>query len=136
MSASTREGRGTQETQTETTTVDVRCTGHVRTAVGAHDLSFTFEGDTVREFLEAFFEEYEVEDLLLAETEADATAHGWASVPDDLPGTWRKNPEGEQTRTYARVTVNGRFNEHLGGFETKLDDGDRVGLLYPFIFCC
>ncbi|WP_254768091.1 MoaD/ThiS family protein [Salinilacihabitans rarus] len=125
-----------QEARADTTTVDVRCTGHVRTAIGEHDIEFTFEGSSLREFLEAFFEEHPVEDLLIAETEADATARGWAPVPDDLPGTWRKNPEGEQTRPYARVTINGRFNEHLDGFETELSEGDRVGLLYPFIFCC
>lgn len=117
------------------TTVDVRCTGHVRDAVGTHELAFTFEGSTLRDFLESFFETYDVEELLIAETEAEATAHGWAPVPDDLPGTWRKNPEGEQTRPFARVTINGRFNEHHDGFATELEDGDRVGLIKPFMFC-
>jgi molybdopterin converting factor small subunit len=118
------------------TTVEVRCTGHVRTAVGQPRLEFGFEGDTLRAFLEAFFAEYDVRDLLVAETEAEATARGWADPPEDPPGTWAKNPEGEQTRTYARVAVNGTFNEHLDGFDTRLDDGDRVALMYPFIFCC
>ncbi|WP_175416407.1 pterin cluster protein [Natrinema versiforme] len=119
-----------------TTTVTVRCTGHVRDAVGTHELEFTFEGDRLRDFLESFFEEYDLEDMLIAETEADATHSGWAPVPDDLPGTWRKNPEGEQTRPYARVCINGRFNEHLGGFEAELTEDDRVALIYPFMFCC
>ncbi len=83
------------------TTVTVRCTGHVRMAVGAHELEYTFTGTTLRAFLEAFFDEYDVEELLIAETEAEATARGWAPVPDELPGTWRKNPEGDQTRPYA-----------------------------------
>ncbi|WP_255171560.1 MoaD/ThiS family protein [Natrononativus amylolyticus] len=122
--------------ETVTTTVDVRCTGHVRDAVGAHGFEFTFEGATLREFLEAFFAEYDVADLLIAETEAESTARGWARPPAELPGTWRKNPEGEQTRTYARICVNGRFNEHLAGFDTELEDGDRVALLNPFMFCC
>jgi molybdopterin converting factor small subunit len=118
------------------TTVEVRCTGHVRTAIGESRLEYAFEGTTLRAFLDAFFEEYDVKDLLLAETEDEATTRGWADPPDDLPGTWRKNPEGEQTRTYARVLVDGRFNEHLAGLDTRLRDGDRVGLLSPFIFCC
>ncbi|WIV65695.1 MoaD/ThiS family protein [Natrialbaceae archaeon AArc-T1-2] len=122
--------------RTRETTVDVRCTGHVRDAVGAHSLEFRFEGTTLRAFLEAFFAEYDVEELLIAETEADATARGWAHPPEELPGTWQKNPEGEQTRRYARVCVNGTFNEHLEGLDTSLEDGDRVSLLYPFIFCC
>ncbi|NEU55736.1 MoaD/ThiS family protein [Halorussus sp. MSC15.2] len=118
------------------TTVEVRCTGHVRTEVGAPKLEFTFEGETLREFLDAFFAEYDVKDLLLAETEAEASTSGWAEPPEDLPDSWRKNPEGEQTRTYARVTVGGEFNEHLAGLDTRLADGDRVGLMYPFIYCC
>ncbi|WP_135827599.1 MoaD/ThiS family protein [Halorussus halobius] len=118
------------------TTVEVRCTGHVRTAVGEPRMEYTFEGTTLRAFLDAFFDEYDVKDLLVAETEAEATASGWAGRPDDPPGTWEKNPEGEQTRTYARVTVDGQFNEHLDGLDTELTDGARVALMYPFIFCC
>ncbi|SEO71551.1 hypothetical protein SAMN04487948_104329 [Halogranum amylolyticum] len=119
-----------------TTTVEVRATGHVRRELGWWNREFTFEGTTLREFLEAFFEEYDVSDLLIAETEAESTAHGWARPPAELPGTWRKNPEGEQSRVYARICINGRFNEHLGGFDAELRDGDRVALIYPFMFCC
>jgi hypothetical protein len=80
----------TGDTTTETT-VDVRCTGHVRRAVGTPRLTFTFAGTTLREFLLAFFAEYDVEGILIAETEADATTRGWATVPGELPGTWRKH---------------------------------------------
>ena len=118
-----------------TTTVEVRLTGHVRRRVGAAKLPFSFEGDTLRDFLEAFFAEYDVKDMILAETEAEATTRGWAPRPERLPGAWRKNPEGEQTRAYVRVTVNGTFNEHLAGLDTPLEDGDRVALVYPFMFC-
>jgi molybdopterin converting factor small subunit len=119
-----------------TTTVDVKCTGHVQEEVGELSFEYTFAGDTLREFLAAFFDEHDVEDMLIAETEAEATTKGWA--PDDvgLPGeNWAKNPEGEQTRAFARVTVNGQFNEHLEGLDTPLADGDRVALIYPFVFC-
>jgi molybdopterin converting factor small subunit len=118
------------------TTVQVRPTGHVRAAIGKPSFEYTFEGETLREFLASLFEEYDVKDMLIAETEAEATAHGWIRPPDELPGTWRKNPEGEQTRAFARVCVNGRFNEHLDGLDTPLSDGDRVALIYPFMFCC
>ncbi|ELY96943.1 pterin cluster protein [Natrialba chahannaoensis JCM 10990] len=124
---------------TGTTTVTVRCTGHVRTALDTHELEYTFQGTQLREFLESFFDEFEahgLEEILIAETESDATAHGWAPVPDELPGTWRKNPEGEQTRPYARVCINGRFNEHYAGFDTELENDDRIALVYPFMFCC
>ena len=121
-----------------TTTVDVKATGHVRTALSEHRFEFTFEGSTLREFLEAFLDEYDVADLLIAESEADASTSGWASLPDPdaLPGRWVDNPEGEQTRRYARVLVNGRFNELLDGFDTELADGDRVALVNPFMYCC
>lgn len=121
-----------------TTTVDVKATGHVRTALEAHRFEFTFGGSTLREFLEAFLEEHDVADLLIAETEAEASTEGWARFPDldALPGRWVDNPEGEQTRPYARVLVNGRFNELLDGFDTELGDGDRVALVNPFMYCC
>ncbi|MFD1514724.1 MoaD/ThiS family protein [Halomarina rubra] len=117
------------------TTVQVRCTGHVRTELGTPGFEFTFQGTTLREFLAALFDVYDLEAMLIAPTEREATARGWARV-ENPPGTWRKNPEGEQTRAFARIMVNGRFNEHLGGFDAPLTDGDRVALVYPFMFCC
>ena len=119
------------------TTVTVRCTGHVRTELGVYEFEYTFEGDTLRAFLDELFEEYpQLQDMLIAETEADATHSGWAPAPDELPGTWTKNPVGEQTTTYARILVNGHFNENENGFDTELEQGDRVALVYPFMFCC
>ena len=119
------------------TTVTVRCTGHVRTELGIHEFEYTFSGDTLREFLGALFEEYPaLEDLLIAETEAEEAHSGWAPPPEELPGTWTKNPEGERTIAYARILVNGRFNENREGFDTTLSEGDRVALVYPFMFCC
>lgn len=122
--------------QSSETTVEVRCTGHVRTAIGVPSFEYTFDGTTLREFLIAFFEEYPtIEEMIIAEREAQSTAHGWVPI-EDPPGTWRKNPEGEQTVAYARIMVNGRFNETLAGFDTQLEDGDRVALVYPSMFCC
>lgn len=138
MSGSTRrEYAGEEQREATETTVVVKCTGHVRTAVGDSAFEYTFEGDTLREFLTSFFEAYDVRDMLIAETEAEATTHGWAPEREDLPGeNYAKNPEGEQTRRYARVVVNGTFNEHLSGLDTPLDTGDRVALIYPFMYCC
>jgi molybdopterin converting factor small subunit len=120
-----------------TTTVTLRATGHVRDALGTAHREFTFEGETLRALLEALFDERPaLAEMLIAETEAEATTRGWAQPPRNLPGTWRKNPEGEQTKPFARVLVNGTFNELLAGFDTVLEDGDRVSLVYPFIFCC
>ena len=66
-------------TARQTTTVEVRATGYVREAIGTHSFEFTFEGDALREFLDAPFAEYDVRDLLIAETEADATTRGWST---------------------------------------------------------
>jgi len=121
--------------QLPTTTVQVKATGHVRRELRTHEFEFSFAGDTLRAFLDAFFTEYGCEEMLLAETEADETAHGWADYPGDPPGRWERNPEGERTRAFARVLVNGTFNELLDGFGTTLEEGDRVALLYPFMFC-
>lgn len=127
-------GQSESTTATETT-VEARCTGHVRTEVGEPSFQYTFEGSTLRDFLDAFFDEYDVEDMLIAETEPEATTRGWASFDGDPPGVWKKNPEGEQTRAFARVAINGQFNEHLDGLDTELDSSDRVALMYPFVFC-
>lgn len=130
--------RSSQQPSAEAqTTVEVRCTGHIRRIVGDSGFEYEFDGNTLRAFLDAFFRDYDVREKLIAETEAEATTAGWAPSMEDLPGqNYAKNPEGEQTRRYARVTVNGTFNEHLAGLDTQLDDGDRIGLLYPFIYCC
>lgn len=121
--------------QTQETTVRVICTGHVRNAVGMHSMDYSFDGNTLAAFLDTFLDEYDVADLLLATEDEDASASGWAPVPDSLPGTWKNNPEDEQVRRYARVLINGTFNEHLEGFDTHLSDGDRVSLMYPFVYC-
>jgi len=127
----------TAEDAVAETTVTVRCTGHVRTELGVYEFEYTFAGDTLRAFLDELFEEYpELQEMLIAETEADATHSGWAPAPEELPGTWTKNPVGEQTVAYARILVNGHFNENENGFDTVLEEGDRVALVYPFMFCC
>ncbi|WP_394346028.1 MoaD/ThiS family protein [Halorubrum sp. BOL3-1] len=128
-------GEEADATEAETT-VTVRCTGHVRTEIGVCEFEYAFEGDTLRAFLDELFEDYsELQDVLIAESESDATHSGWAPTPEELPGTWSKNPAGEQTVAYARILVNGHFNENENGFDTKLEEGDRVALVYPFMFC-
>lgn len=130
-------GQSTPRDETAVTTVDVRCTGHVRTEVGNPRFEYSFEGGRLRDFLEAFFEEYDVEHVLIAETESEATTEGWVPEMEDLPGNqYAKNPEGEQTRCYARILVNGTFNEHLDGLDTRVQEGDRIALMYPFMYCC
>jgi molybdopterin converting factor small subunit len=118
-----------------TTTVDVKATGNVRRELEEHRFDFTFEGTTLREFLDAFFDEYGCVELILATEDNDRTK-GWARHEGELPGRWVANPEGDRTRRYARVLVNGKFNELLDGFDTELHDGDRIALMQPFMYCC
>jgi hypothetical protein len=103
------------------TTVDVRCTGHVRTEIGEHSFEYAFEGSTLREFLDAFFEEYGVADMLIAETEDEARTEGWAPTDGDPPGSWEKTRRenrpvrspasrstGSSTNTWTDSTPNSR----------------------------
>jgi len=39
--------------------------------------------------------------------------------------------EGE-VKPWARVLVNGRSHENVGGLDVELHDGDRVALVYPY----
>ena len=71
---------------TAVTTVEARCIGHVRTEIGEHSFEYSFEGNRLREFLDAFFEDYDVADMLIAETEEKATTNGWAPTDGDPPG--------------------------------------------------
>jgi molybdopterin converting factor small subunit len=124
------------DAETESTTVDVKATALVRRELDEHRFDYSFQGDTLREFLDALFTDHpELEGMLLAETAAEASTDGWVNV-DEVPGETATNPEGEQTRPYVRVVVDGTFNEHLDGFDTELADGDRVALMYPFMYCC
>lgn len=125
-----------READRTVTTVEVAGTGRLYDALPEHRFEYSFEGTTLREFLAAFLAEHDVAEFLIAETPADAVACGWAPTPEHLPADFRANPKGDQTRAYARVAINGRFNEHLDGFDTELHDGDRVALMYPFMYCC
>ncbi|WP_435064341.1 pterin cluster protein [Halobaculum sp. EA56] len=118
------------------TTVEVKGTGRLYDALPEHRFEYTFEGDTLGDFLDAFLDEFDVEHLLFGEVPEDEVANGWAPQPEELPDDFTANPEGERTRAFARICINGRFNEHLGGFDAELEDGDRVALMYPFMFCC
>ena len=58
------------------TSVDLRCTGHVRRRVGFGNTTYRFDGLRLRNLLDAIFSEHDVRDRLIAETEADVTTAG------------------------------------------------------------
>ncbi|SDK19622.1 hypothetical protein [Natronorubrum texcoconense] len=117
-----------------TTTVDVRCTGRVRERVGSHELEFTFAGDRLRTFLAAFAATYDLEAFFAVDPEREPhpMARVWARPPGEFPG-WRP-PDGDRSRPYGRICLDGQFSDNLDGLETRLEDGDRIALLYPFLF--
>lgn len=41
--------------------------------------------------------------------------------------------ESGEVRPYARVLVNGRSHQFVGGLEANLHDGDTVALIYPWL---
>ena len=41
--------------------------------------------------------------------------------------------ENEDVRPYARVLVNGRSFQFIGGMDAELHDGDAIALIYPWI---
>ena len=86
--------------------VTVRFMAQVRTRLGKPQAEFEFHGQTLRELLEALLDEYDVRDLILTEE--------------------------EEVRPYARVMVNGRFHNLVGGLDTQIKDGDRIALVYPY----
>jgi molybdopterin converting factor small subunit len=41
--------------------------------------------------------------------------------------------ENDDVKPYARVLVNGRSYQFVGGLDTELRDGDTIALIYPWI---
>ncbi|WP_254830097.1 MoaD/ThiS family protein [Haloglomus salinum] len=112
-------------TTAQTTTVDVRACGRFRRQFDENRFEFTFEGDTLREFVGALLgERPELADLLIGETRHEDDA-GWTDIRDDL---------GAGKRPFVRVMVNGTFNEYRGGAEAELSDGDRIELVEPLTY--
>lgn len=88
------------------TRVSLQFIGEFWGRVGFGHTDFEFEGSTVRDFLPAVINAYNVADLLLA----DETT----------------------IRPTSRLVVNGRFHYLVGGLEAPIRDGDVVTLIRPW----
>ncbi len=88
------------------THITLKFTGEFWGRVGFGHAGFEFEGGTVREFLPAVTQAYNVADLLLA----DETT----------------------IRPASRLAVNGRFHYLVGGLDAPIRDGDVVALIRPW----
>ena len=75
--------------------------------VGFGHADFEFEGSSVREFLPALTQAYNVADLLL-------------------------DPGGLSTKPSSRLVINGRFFELVGDLDAPIRDGDVVTLMRPY----
>lgn len=89
------------------THITLKFTGEFWGRVGFGHTNFAFEGSTVRDFLPALTQAYNVGDLLL-------------------------NPDGLSTKPSTRLVINGRFFELLNGLDTPIRDGDVVTLMRPW----
>lgn len=78
----------------------------VRLRAGISEVEFSSQKDTLRDVIREIGEKYNVSDLVL-------TSDG-------------------EVRPWARILVNGRSQEFIGGLNGKLSDGDRIALIYSF----
>ena len=75
-----------------------------RAGVGA--IEFSSPASKLGDMLDVIVQKYRLRDLILTET--------------------------GEVRPWARVLVNGRSHDFLGGLSLKLRDGDDVALIYPY----
>ena len=86
--------------------VIVRFISIVRQFAGTGRVDFDSSGQRLRDVLNEVVHRYPIADAILAES--------------------------GEVRPYARVLVNGRSHELLGGLDMKLSDGDQIALIYPY----
>jgi molybdopterin converting factor small subunit len=77
-----------------------------RQRVGAGVVEFTSRDSKLRDVLKAIVASYGIADIILAEN--------------------------REVRPWARVLVNGRSHELIGGLDVELHNGDCVALIYPY----
>jgi molybdopterin converting factor small subunit len=86
--------------------ITVKFMSIARQRAGAGVVEFTSPESKLRDVLNAIVASYRIADLILTE-------------------------KGE-VRPWARVLVNGRCHEFVGGLDTELQSGDRIALIYPY----
>lgn len=89
------------------THVTLRFTSHFRARVGQSQTEFAFKGNTLRGFVPAVLEQYDIGDLL-------------------LDGS-------NELKPYVRVAINGRFSQTIGNWEAPIPDGATVVLIHSYV---
>lgn len=87
--------------------LSVKFMGIPRQHTGTGRVEFTSSKSRLRDVLKEIVDSYAIADILLTEN--------------------------GEVRPYARVLVNGRSFQFVGGLDTQLHDGDAVALIYPWI---
>lgn len=87
--------------------VKVKFISIARERTGKSDLEFVSSARKLGDVLREITETHNIADIILTEN-------------------------GSEVRPWARVLVNGRSHEFIGGLEVELHDGDRVALIYPY----
>ena len=86
--------------------VTVKFMGIARQRAGVSKVEFVCEGRKLRDVLSAVAAAYGVADIILTEC--------------------------GEVRPWARVLVNGRSHEFMGGLNAELHNGDSLALIYPY----
>lgn len=87
------------------TNVSLKFTSHFRARVGMSNTKFTFKGNTLREFIPALLEQFDIAHMLM---------------------------EGDELKPHVRVVINGRFSYLVGGWDAQIPDGASVVLLHSY----
>lgn len=87
--------------------VQLKFTGLVRSRLGLDSMEFEFEGSTLADLLAAFFNEYDIKDLLIDDSGAI------------LP--------------YSRVVINGRFSYLVGDMDAPIYEDDKIAFIRPYV---
>lgn len=90
----------------EPTKVSLKLTSHFRARTGTSNTEFAFMGNTLREFIPALLEQFDIADMLM---------------------------EGDELKSHVRVVINGRFSYTVGGWDAHIPDGAMVVLLHSYV---
>jgi molybdopterin synthase sulfur carrier subunit len=86
--------------------ITLKFTSHFRGRLGIKETPFAFQGDRVRDLVQAVVARYDVKDLLL---------------------------ESSGLRDYVRIAVNGRFARYIGGWEAEIPEGATVVFIHSYV---
>ncbi len=98
-------GGGSGKDEDDLTHCTIKFTSHFRKRLGIRQTGFTFTGSTMRQFIPALLEQFEVEDLMIKDGEP---------------------------RPNVRVVIDGRYSYLLGGLDAHIPDGATVALVYSW----